>query len=361
MSGSSLDGLDLAFCRFELSPGSARGPLTDWELLAADTRPYPAGWQDRLRAAPALSGRELWRLHAALGQLYGDWSAQFLAGRTPAADLISSHGHTVHHFPAEGFTTQIGDGAAIAARSGIATVDQLRSADVALGGQGAPLAPLADRYFFPQYPACLNLGGIANLSVRKDATYLAFDISGANQVLDRLAQERGQAYDANGDLARRGQFRAELNKRLEALPFLAQAYPKSLDNGWVREQQWPILRDFPAPAEDRLRTFCEHLAEQIAAHLRRVRLREGLPATGLRLLATGGGVHNGFLMACLRRACGSEVEIVIPPPPLADAKEAAFIALAGAFRLLNIPNSYASVTGARFDAVNGALYAAQRV
>lgn len=360
MSGSSLDGLDLAFCRFELSLRPGREPLVHWDVLAAETRPYPTEWYDRLRDAATLSGRELWRLHAALGQLYGQWSADFLAGRSPVADLISSHGHTVHHFPEEGFTTQIGDGAAIAARSGIATVDQLRSADVALGGQGAPLAPLADRYFFPQYAACLNLGGIANLSVRKDDTYLAFDISGANQILDRLAQEKGKAYDANGDLARQGQFLAELNKRLEALPFLAQAYPKSLDNSWVRDRQWPILRDFPASPEDRLRTFCEHLAGQIAAHLRRVRTREGLPGGTLELLVTGGGVHNGFFLECLHRACGGEVEIVIPPPPLADCKEAAFIALAGAFRLLQIPNSYASVTGARVDAINGALYAAQQ-
>jgi anhydro-N-acetylmuramic acid kinase len=360
MSGSSLDGLDLAFCRFELRTPATPVSLVDWAVLAADTVSYPAEWIDRLRSAPTLPGRELWRLHTDLGRLYGTWSARFLAEQRPVADLISSHGHTVFHFPAAGFTTQLGDGAAIAAQTGIDTVDQLRSADVALGGQGAPLAPLADRYFFPEYPACLNLGGIANLSVRKDNTYLAFDISGANQILDALAQEQGLAYDAGGALARRGRFRAELSRQLAALPFLAQAYPKSLDNGWVREQQWPIVRDFPAPTEDRLRTFCEHLAEQIAAHLRRVEQREGLPATNFRLLATGGGVHNTFFMECLQRACGSEVAIVVPPAPLADCKEAAFIALAGAFRLLKMPNSFASVTGARADAINGALYVGQR-
>ena len=360
MSGSSLDGLDLAFCRFDLQPQRPGRLLAAWELLAAETRPYPAEWRDRLRDAPTLDGRGLWQLHAELGQLYGAWSTDFLAQQAIRADLISSHGHTVHHFPEAGFTTQIGDGAAIAARTGVATVDQLRSADVALGGQGAPLAPLADRYFFPEYPACLNLGGIANLSVRKGDTYLAFDISGANQILDRLAQEKGLAYDADGQLARQGKFRGDLAKQLDALPYLAKAYPKSLDNGWVRDQQWPIVRDFPASAEDRLRTFCEHLAGQIAAHLRRVRTREGLSPTTLRLLVAGGGVHNGFLMECLHRACGSDVAIVVPPARLADFKEAAFIALAGAFRLLELPNSYASVTGARVDAINGALHAGQR-
>lgn len=359
MSGSSLDGLDLALCSFTYATTPAY-QLQEWSLLATNTIPFPPTWKARLRTAPHLPGRELWRLHADLGRWIGKAAKSFLSNQTVQPDLIGSHGHTVFHDPALGFTTQIGDGAYIAKETGIITVDQLRTADMAAGGQGAPIAPLADRYLFPDHRAFLNLGGIANISLKTPENALvAGDISGANQILDRLAQQLGRPYDAGGDLARGGNFIPELADQLAQLPYHALDLPKSLDNAWVTDVLWPLVNDFSAAAPDKLHTFCKFLAAEIHRILLLLTQQYYTTPTALLVLTTGGGVHNRFMMDCLREHPQNEhypLGFEAAEDQIANGKEAALIALASLHRQLGIPNVFSSVTGASRDTVNGALH-----
>lgn len=374
MSGSSLDGLDLAVCRIRLDT-TDEPFVPEWEILAAETDPFPPAWRARLRSAPHLPGRELWRLHADLGHWIGQRAKKFL-GKNPAhtPSLAGSHGHTIFHYPEQKFTTQIGDGGAIALHLGLPTVTELRSTDVAAGGQGAPLAPLADKYLFPEYAGFLNLGGIVNLSVRKEnGKYIAGDITGCCQVLDRLAARAGLGYDAGGQLAAQGTPAPAIAQKIAALPYHQLPYPKSLGNDWVREVLWPLLDDKSFPVKDLLHTFTRWLAKKIAydlGHLAGLHAAEPGAAAGaekgqkssvepLRILLTGGGIHNHFLVEQLRATQHTEApffDFVVPDKITADFKEAALIALAALFRVQGIPNALPSATGAPQPTVNGAVY-----
>ncbi|RMF00652.1 MAG: anhydro-N-acetylmuramic acid kinase [Bacteroidetes bacterium] len=356
MSGSSLDGVDLAWCDFEFDPTQQDKPLVSWQLRKGVTWPYPEEWQARLRAAPTLSGRELWLLHTELGHYFGLQVARFLDEIGERPDIVASHGHTVFHFPQKKTTTQLGDGAAMAAVLELPVIDQFRSLDMALGGQGAPLAPLADQYFFGDYFASLNLGGIVNMSVRSPRGYLAFDVTGVNQVLDALVAEIGLPYDDDGHLARCGQLLPDMLAKANALDFLKQPYPKSLGNDWVREQLLPIFQDGGYRLANRLHTLCVHVAQQIGWHLQRVIEGEGLEvAPDAKLLVAGGGGFNGFLCELIAEQV-APIELVKADPDMLAYKEAALMALAGGLRWLHLPNVLPSVTGARRAAVGGAVH-----
>lgn len=366
MSGSSLDGLDLAVCRFQLDK-EGEIKVSAWEIMAAETDPFPPMWKARLRSAPHLPGRELWRLHADLGHWIGQRARAFLDKHPDfPVSLVGSHGHTIFHDPQQKFTTQIGDGAAVALRLGLPVVTELRGSDVAAGGQGAPLAPLADKYLFPEYDGFLNLGGIANLSLQNGSgNYIAGDISGCCQVLDRLAARTGATYDAGGALARKGSPAPAIAQTIAALPYHQLPYPKSLDNAWVREQLWPLLDDKSIPAEDLLHTFTRWLAKKIAYDLAYVGeaagARKGLEsqAEPLKILLTGGGSHNTYLVEQLRAnqdEAQPSFEFIVGNTDTTDFKEAALIALAALFRTEGISNALVSATGAERQTVNGALF-----
>ena len=356
MSGSSLDGLDLACCTFRLD---LRGPLriTDWSIEAATTIAYPADWKNRLRGATQLSSQATWQLHAELGTYIGRQAKAFMqANPKLRPTLVGCHGHTTFHEPSDGYSIQLGDGARIAAALDLPVVTELRSADIAAGGQGAPLAPVADRYLFPDYAAFLNLGGIANFSLRGlDGQFIAGDVSGCCQILDRLAALQDLPYDAGGELARSGAYLPELVATLTALAYHRQPYPKSLSNQWVVHTLWPIVRDHKASVADRLHTFTRWLAQTIAQSIQQV----GAPIAigGGAVLVTGGGARNRFLTDSLSAAL-RPLTVEVATGLTGDFKEAALIALCALFRQLELPNSLASATGARRDTVNGALHAA---
>jgi anhydro-N-acetylmuramic acid kinase len=202
MSGSSLDGLDIAYCHFEQADTGWR-----FSIMKAECIPYSRNWMNKLRSARDLDGMALWRLHTDYGHLLSELVNGFMARNHIAdeVDLIASHGHTVFHFPDERFTTQIGDGAALATGTGIAVACDFRSSDIALGGQGTPIVPIGDLLLFAEYKYLLNLGGIANLTVKTANQVTAFDICAANQVLNHYAAQRGLEYDQDGALAAAGQ------------------------------------------------------------------------------------------------------------------------------------------------------------
>ncbi len=355
MSGSSLDGLDLAYCEMTFAEN---GALSGWHLIAADTMPFSAAWKKKLVELPTGTALELAEAHATFGEYLGDLINGFLEENRLVPDFIASHGHTIFHYPDKRFTTQIGDGAAISARTGRVVIDNFRAQDIALGGQGAPLAPLADRVLFNEYDFCLNIGGIANLTFKADGgRYVAYDIGGANQVLNALVQTIGLAYDDRGKLAAGGKLDTALKNKADALPYFSQPYPKSLGNDWVRREHIPVFLESEALLEDKLHTACIQIAGQIATHLAQTLEREGVQRSRYKLLATGGGAMNDFLMDCIRETCsGLKVDVVVPDARIIGFKEAILMALMGALRMMGLPNCIASVTGAQQDAVSGAVH-----
>jgi anhydro-N-acetylmuramic acid kinase len=338
MSGSSLDGLDLAWCALELVDGR-----WNFNIQEARTVPYEAAFQQRLIEAMEGSALDLARLHRDLGDRIGSACRDLLVGRK--VDLIASHGHTLFHKPEEGLTTQIGCGARIAAATGITTVCDFRSMDVALGGQGAPLVPLGEKLLFPEHKAFLNIGGICNIALHGLERVIGYDVCIGNQALNYLANEAGMAYDADGGLARSGRIIPELLGTLNALPFHHQPPPRSLGRDWFDEQVKPLLADRSIALPDRMRTVVEHIAQQLGTALKAA---EG------SVLVTGGGAHNGFLLEILRSA--SHVHVDVPATGIVDFKEALIFALLGVLRLRGEVNALASVTGARRDSIGGALY-----
>ena len=357
MSGSSLDGMDLALCEVRLDRSTTPTGVAHFALLAAETLPYSDLWQRRLANLPDQDARTFARTHTYFGHLTAEFALDFLQRHRTTADFIATHGHTVFHEPDRNHSAQIGDGAATAALTSVPTIAQFRQTDVAAGGQGAPIVPLFERLVLGAYAFFLNLGGIANLSYHApDGRTVAFDVTGANQPLNALAGLAGQPYDADGALARSGTPVSELLERLDALPFLEQPYPKSLSNQWVVEHLTAPLLAYPASIADRLATAVEHTARQIGMAVRRVAERENVPDTDRTLYVTGGGAFNGYLLERLRTQLPPGMNLHIPPSDWVQFKEAMLMALLGAFRWEGVPNVLPSATGARRATVNGAVY-----
>lgn len=446
MSGTSSDGLDLALCRFETTCYCLQEPfghednitgkhyiirkgkligasercdkntnlytecsaIWNFKILKTKTVPYSGtSWPERFIKAENMDGLGLMKLHRDFGRFTGDAVNNFiycsegsdtgiekLTGIKP--DLIASHGHTIFHRPAQGITFQIGDGAEIAAITGITTISDFRRLDVALGGQGAPLVPVGDELLFNQYDFCLNLGGFANISFRESTKRVAFDICPANIVLNKIAQTLGHNYDKGGDIARTGNVIDKLLQSLENLEYYRLAGPRSLGKEWLDEFFMPVIEKFTAAPEDKMRTVCEHIALRIASALFKPpahpfiknKTRPETKSSGYEkydktytafsknktnnneegfvssetdqlssLLITGGGAKNGFL-AELIAAKTAPVQIVIPEDNLIDFKEAVVFAFLGVRRIRNEPNCLASVTGARKDNSGGIIFIA---
>ena len=339
MSGTSLDGLDLAACIF-------RREKNNWEYSVEEavTIPYSAEWERKLGNAHLLTGDELMILHSGYGELIAREVTAFIAQTGFQPHLVASHGHTVFHRPDKRVTFQAGNGAVIAAMTGITTVADFRITDVALGGQGAPLVPAGDRLLFSQYDFCLNLGGFANISYVRKGRLLAYDLCPVNFALNHLARKTGRPYDFDGEIGRSGQLVEPLLEKMNSLGFYSQTPPKSLAREWMEENFFPLIDDPEMPVADLLRTVYEHIAQQITREL---------PGNG-RLLITGGGALNKFLVEKISEK--STVEIVLPDKKIINFKEALIFAFLGLLRSLGEINCFSSVTGAKKDSSCGIIF-----
>lgn len=345
MSGTSLDGLDVAAVEF-----TRHRDRWSFELLGAETRPYSPEWADRLAGAATLNAWDFSLLNAEYGRWLGRQAADFLeqSGLTGRVELICSHGHTVFHEPQRGFTRQIGSGAALAAGAGLPVVCDLRAADVALGGQGAPIVPIGERHLFPDHALFLNIGGIANISAHRDGAVTAYDVCPGNTPLNRLAGEAGFHFDEGGRLARSGVLLPDLFAQLERFPFYDLPAPRSLHTDVIAREFLPVVERYVARPADKLHTVTEHLAMVLGRHL------NDLAGTAKSVLVTGGGAFNTYLME--RLAHFSEVAVEVPDKAVVEFKEAMVMAFFGVLRLRGEVNSLASVTGAHRDSCGGAIY-----
>ncbi|MEZ5072599.1 MAG: anhydro-N-acetylmuramic acid kinase [Bacteroidales bacterium] len=341
MSGSSLDGIDLCCVRFRLGP-------TGWSyrILAAETRAYPAQWTERLLSAASLSEPGRRELDNDLGLHYGQVLRDFHRENHLQTDWISSHGHTILHEPARGITFQAGNGQIMADATGCPVVHDFRSADVAQGGQGAPLVPIGDKLLFAGYYVCLNLGGFANISYDGPAgDRLAYDTGPANMPLNWVAQQAGMEYDEGGRLARQGKPDPELLNRLNDLAYYHLPPPKSLGREWFLDQMLPLIESWTGTREDLLATLTEHVAGHVARGIR--------TAGASSVLATGGGAFNTYLMDRIREETGLRIDL--PDPLLIRFKEALVFAFLGVLRIRGEINCLKSVTGGRTDLSAGVL------
>jgi anhydro-N-acetylmuramic acid kinase len=339
MSGTSLDGLDIAACQFNYVDCK-----WTYELLASETISYSDDLVKRLRHANDISGLELALLDVDLGKMHGEWVASFMERFRLNPDLIASHGHTIFHRPELGLTLQIGSAAHITAQTGIQTVSNFRTIDVALGGQGAPLVPIGDKLLFSDYDACLNLGGIANISFDDSGKRIAFDIVPCNMVFNEIARLEGLPYDEGGQIARRGRRIQELFERWNSLDFYSKEPPKSLGREYFEEH---YIKEIGKGLflTDIMTTAVDHAAHQIARIIQEHSLK--------KVLVTGGGAHHNFLIEKLREETTAEIEI--PHPDVINFKEAIVFAFLGMLRIRGEINTLSTVTGASADSVGGFL------
>lgn len=343
MSGTSLDGVDIAFCRFTFE--KKRWTYT---IVQAETIPYSSAWKKALLGLEKTDALNFQQTHVEYGSYLGKLVSDFVKKYRLTVDLVSSHGHTIFHQPQKKLTVQIGSGSTIAAECKLPVVCDLRSLDVALGGQGAPLVPIGDKLLFAEYDLCLNLGGFANVSYQHKKERIAYDICPVNIVMNAICNSLGKEYDNKGELARKGKINEALLNALNALAFykLPANSPKSLGKEWVIKHIDPLIKKHTLAPSDVLRTFCEHVAIQIANSVNDKR-------SG-KILVTGGGAFNTFLMERIKKH--STHQVIIPANKTVEFKEALIFAFLGVLRIRNEVNCLKSVTGAKQDNSGGAVY-----
>lgn len=344
MSGTSLDGLDIAHCAFKLDKGKWR-----YSINCAETIKYNKAWQLKLKEAHLLTAEKLLQTHSEYGELLGKEVLQFKKKhKLKNVDLVSSHGHTIFHNPKEGFTFQLGNGASLASVCGIKTVCDFRVLDVALKGQGAPLVPIGDRLLFSEYGFCLNLGGYSNISFELNNKRIAFDICPVNTALNYLAEAKGKSFDKGGAMAKSGRIDKMLLDKLNRLGYYKKEPPKSLGREWLEEYFLPIINLSSISIEDKLATITEHIACQISKAIIHSS-KKG------KVLITGGGANNTFLILRLKEKM-SGYQIIIPELTLINFKEALVFAFLGVLRIEERTNTLHSVTGAIKDSSGGVIF-----
>lgn len=345
MSGSSLDGIDLALCRFSGFDADFK-----WEIIDTISLGYSNEWLTRLQELPTQSGMELVKADYDFAYMTGDLCKEFIGENK--IDFIASHGHTLFHFPENGATCQIGNGAAIAARSGIPVICDFRSLDIALGGQGAPIVSMFDHYVFGHIDMLLNLGGIVNITMNEEKGVKAFDIGPCNQLLNYLSKKLNLEFDKGGSLAEKGEINHDLLNELKKQDFYGQDIPKSLDNNYVSAVYFPILERYDIEVKDKLRTCVELIAWSIGKAIDQYSDNEG---KDIKLIISGGGAHNTFLTQELRKSL-TKVELILPDRQFIDFKEAVMMAFLGYLRVNKRINLLSSATGAKKDSIGGAVY-----
>ena len=351
MSGSSLDGLDIAFVEIHAKSGQ-----WDFDIVQAETIPYSKKWVEKLKHSVFLNARDYLLLHAEYGHFIGQQVSAFIERHslTYKVALISSHGHTSFHLPPN-MTAQLGDGSAIAAETGLPVITDLRAIDVALGGQGAPIVPMGEKILWNDYQFFLNLGGIANISVNLPSNYVAYDVCPANRILNLIAAKQGLAYDDGGAIAESGTIDRKVLSTINNLHYYGEGYPKSLANDFGTDTVFPILEEAQLTNENALSTYTEHIAVQVASEVEKHLPALALPKT--KILVTGGGAFNHFLVERLRYYLEPmRVEVEIPEASLINYKEALIMALLGVLRWRDEPTSMSSVTGASRDGIGGAIW-----
>ena len=340
MSGTSLDGIDLACVNFKLSE------FWKFEIEATKTISYSKQWITRLKELFSGSkdqiniGDESYTLFLAKNVL--SFIKEF---KLTEIDAICSHGHTLFHDPKNRLTFQLGNRKSLATKTGLNVVCDFRTQDIKLGGQGAPLVPIGDKLLFPKYEAFLNLGGFSNVSKILEKSIIAYDICAVNTVLNFLAKKKGKLYDLNGNVAKNGKLISTLFDELESFEYYQRTAPKSLGIEWVNSKILPLLEKYSSHSvEDLLNTYTTHIGSLIGKNF----------DYGQNVLVTGGGAKNNFLIKKIKE--NQFTNFILPSKILIDYKESIIFGFLGVLRLRNEVNCLASVTGSSRDHCSGNIF-----
>jgi anhydro-N-acetylmuramic acid kinase len=345
MSGTSMDGLDIAYVEFSITKDS----FWQQKVIACETYSYPEQIFEQLKQATNFSVVQYLLLDKELGKFYGekinDFIEKFKLDKKKIT-AISSHGHTIFHQPENGFTAQIGCGTTIAKTTNIQVINDFRTKDVINSGQGAPLVPIGEKHLYSSLAeSFINIGGFTNITIQKSNHIIAFDISPGNLPLNKLVACKNIPYDKDGELAKAGDIDFFLLDSLNSLDYYKENGPKSLGTEWLEQNFYPLLQ-FDRDIENNLRTVIEHIAIQISTVLSNEKIKS--------VLITGGGAKNCFLIERIKNYYKGK--IVLPNTELIDYKEAIIFAFLGALYLAKEPNTIHTVTGANKDVCAGVLH-----
>lgn len=341
MSGTSLDGLDIAVCNFKFLNNKF-----NFNILQAETIQYDEYWIKRLSKAHTFSARDFLLLNNEFGRFIGKTVKDFSEKVNLNIDWIASHGHTIMHEPDNLMTVQIGNGASILAESNIPCVTDFRNLDVCLGGQGAPLVPFGDFHLFNDYEACLNIGGFSNITVLSQQEPLAFDVCPANILLNHYSRKLGFAFDFDGQIAETGNINANLLIDLNQIECFNLFPRKSMSREWIEIIINEIIEPNNLEIKDILRTLVEFISIQIVKVVNYYKIDN--------VLLSGGGAHNSFLVNNLMQ--NSSVNFVVPDQKIIDFKEALIFAFLGFMRINNLNNVFSSITGASMNTCSGIIW-----
>lgn len=345
MSGTSTDGLDISYCRFEHKDSGE----WDFQQIACKNYPYDKSLQRKIKTINEASAWDFIQLDKELALHWADCLNTFVHENKidkNEIDCLACHGQTVFHQPQLGITTQIGCGQSLATKTGIPVMNDFRTKDVVHGGQGAPLVPIGDLHLFGnQFDAMLNIGGFCNISILKSNGIKAFDVCPGNLPLNKICHEiSGEDYDANGELSASGKVIDELLRRLNDLEYYLLDSPKSLGTEWLEKHFYPLFQSYSQL--DTLRTVVEHIALQIAAVIEKTKVT--------KILISGGGAFNTFLLERIK--AHSKAQIHLPEAELIDFKEAIIFGFLAALNLADQANCLAAVTGANKNVKGGVYY-----
>jgi anhydro-N-acetylmuramic acid kinase len=341
MSGTSLDGIDLAYVTFKFDR------VWDFKIEIAETLDYDSYWLNILHNLTSFSSERLLKIDFDYSIYLAHKIRDFLKKNSiEFVDAVCSHGHTALHEPEKGLTYQIGNRASVSKELNITVICDFRVQDVKLGGQGAPLVPIGDQLLFADYDYCLNLGGFANISTEKNGKRIAYDICAVNTVLNHYSGLLGYKYDDKGKIASKGFMNEKLFKQLNSLEFFSQTFPKSLGIEWVKKEIFPLIDNYHINPQDVLRTFAEHIAFQVSKGI--------IENQKSSVLVTGGGAYNFFLIERIKSMTNKK--IVIPDNLIINYKEAMIFGLLGVLKLRNEVNCLSSVTGAKIDHSSGMIF-----
>ncbi len=340
MSGTSLDGVDIVYVKF------IQNESWSFKIINSKTYKYEDSTADILNDISKKSLEEIKELDVVyskkLAKIINEFIDEFSINKI---DFVSSHGHTAIHDPSNLITYQMGNLSTLSTEINQKVICDFRVQDVKLGGEGAPLVPVGEKYLFHEYDSFINLGGFANISNHKGESLIAYDICPVNIVLNNLSKKIGKDFDDKGSIASSGKLIINLYEELEKLEYYQLDPPKSLGIEWVDEYIFPLINKyFDYPIEDLLNTLSNHIANQISNNLKNLD----------KVLVSGGGAYNDYLIHLIRSKTDSE--IIISSKNIIEFKEALIFAFLGVLRNLNINNCYSSVTGASKDHCSGKIF-----
>ena len=339
MSGTSCDGLDIAYCSYWMDNGKWQ-----YELINKSFTPYDPVMSEKLLKSSKLSSYDLKKLDIELGELISTNILSLIKNHSIKPFLISSHGHTVLHNPAEKITLQIGNPLIISNKTKIKVITNFRELDVLTGGQGAPLVPYGDKHLFSENDYCINIGGIVNISNLKSKIITAYDVCPANIILNKYSRAMGLEYDKNGSIASKAKKINSLFNKLNNLGYYNIDGPKSLDIDLIEKEFFPLLKGYAH--EDILCTTIHHIAYQI---------NKSLGSKNNNVLLTGGGVFNTFLLKKIKSYNKLNNNFIVPNSDIVSFKEAIIFGYLGLLRYLNYENISKTVTGSKNSSSSGTI------